>query len=861
MVGAGPNMSNATDYIQGHEQADLSRASLHSERLARRETSETQGRRSYSREITEEKSYFPNLDTTASLQPPNGFDDLRSPSTDRADANRIHDDLELLRAERAISNMENDEKAGKVRSRTHNSEPEDAFNAPDQKQMLEKKKQTEAALYRIWVFLKKFPRIIRYIVYLIPGAILLLIPVLLGYFRFNGGQNAVGGRGGTYVMWFGIWLEIVWGSLWISRMVTSLMPGLFQLFAKLGGSATPKKWNDIGAQLELHTALFLWMLACLISFMPTCNGHRAPHDSDQNTQGSGRWIDVLNKVIIALFVLATLNWVEKICIQWIASSFHQRTYASRIENNKGDIGQLIALFEYAKIKLQETDSFWQGSGEDSASGAQTPMKMLHNNARQVLGKFGQMAGKVGNDLIGRKVYITHPQKVVNELLRTGATSHTLARLIYRCLVREGCENVVIEDIQQVFHSEEEAEAAFGIFDKDLNGDISLEEFEAVCNEIHLEKKAIAASLKDLDSVIQKLDKVFLFIIVVIAIIVFISILSGSAAAGLASAGTSVLGLAWMLQATAQEFLQSIIFVFVKHPFDVGDRVTVYGAGSNMAGADYYVTEVSLLYTEFRRMEGQIVQAPNSLLNTLFILNQRRSNGLADVVPLIMRFGTQSWKIEKLKERMRDFCLEHKRDYKNQIISEMVSVDEVRSCTMNIIFFHKTSYQNELLRLTRHNKFVTELMAQMVDLGIQAPVRMDPGGSYDTPMYWVNTAPPQVREEDEHMPPHSTHMPYGPPPVRRPSLASRSVAESQMANPVDEFQDVYQSRRDRREATILASISEKEAATQIEKDMETSSNAALAPVSSQGSASMRQRSRFFGRGRGFSRSQNRQDEAV
>ncbi len=171
------------------------------------------------------------------------------------------------------------------------------------------------------------------------------------------------------------------------------------------------------------------------------------------------------------------------------------------------------------------------------------------------------------------------------------------------------------------------------------------------------EEAIAASLKDLDSVIRKLDRVFVFIVVVIAAIVFVSIISGSAAAALGSAGTTILGLAWMLQATAQEFLQSIIFVFVKHPFDVGDRVTVYGnTGSNMRGDDYYVQEVSLLYTEFKKMEGHVVQAPNSLLNELFILNQRRSNGLADPIELKMRFGTAAAVIDELKARMLDFVM-------------------------------------------------------------------------------------------------------------------------------------------------------------------------------------------------------------
>ena len=181
------------------------------------------------------------------------------------------------------------------------------------------------------------------------------------------------------------------------------------------------------------------------------------------------------------------------------------------------------------------------------------MRVLGENARQVWGKVGHVANRVGNDFIGRKVTTNHPRKVVTELLRTSQSAYTLARLIYWSLIPPDRETVYLADMQNAFNTEEEAEAAFSIFDKDLNGDISMEEFEAVTNEIHLEKKAIAASLKDLDSVIQKLDKVLLFAIVAIAVIVFTSILSSSAAAGLASAGTAVLGLAWMLQATAQEF--------------------------------------------------------------------------------------------------------------------------------------------------------------------------------------------------------------------------------------------------------------------------------------------------------------------
>ncbi|KAL7945482.1 Mechanosensitive ion channel domain-containing protein [Trichoderma barbatum] len=799
----------------------------------------------------DEKYEAPTLDTFNTLNTlapthddPNG---AVTPISQRAEANRLNDDLELLRAERLISNQEHDlASKSRTRNRHHNPEPEDAFNQVTTEAVVpEKKKNRDAALYKLWLFISKFPRFFRYIIYLIPGAALLLAPVLLGTFRFNGTEHAVGGKGGVYIMWFGIWLEIVWCSLWVTRMITNLIPPLFQSVARMVGSTNAHKWRDVGQRLELHTALFLWFLTILISFKPTMDGHRAPVPDGDAGNVHMHWISVVNKVIIALFVLAALNFVEKILIQWIAQSFHQRTYATRIENNKADIRQLVCLFEYAKSKLESTDTFWKGSvGNASSSGLQTPMKAFHNNARQVLGKVGHVAGRVGNDILGRKgADNNHPRKIVTELLRSTASSHTLARLIYRSIIREGRETVHLEDLQVAFETMEEAEAAFSMFDKDLNGDISMDEFEAVCNEIHLEKKAIAASLKDLDSVIKKLDKVFLFIIVVIAVIVFVAILSDSTAAGLASAGSSVLGLAWMLQATAQEFLQSIIFVFIKHPFDVGDRVTIYGnTGATLTGDDYYVTEISLLYTEFKKMQGHIVQAPNSLLNTVFILNQRRSNGLSDSIPLEMRFGTPAHLIEDLKARMLEFVKSNKRDYQPSIITEMTGFKDVRSCNMNMVFFHKSSFQNELLRLNRHNKFVTELMYQMVQVGIEAPLRVDPGGSREHPMYWANTPAPPAYSNSEG-PSHG-----------RPRATS-SIRSVPNQEPVTGgFQDVFEKRREHVHMQRMASIREKEKGLQeeCEATVRASTTSALAPVMSFDSQSQ-SRSRIFGRARSGTRS--------
>jgi ABC-type nickel/cobalt efflux system permease component RcnA len=495
---------------------------------------------------------------------------LSSPAESREAANRLHDDLELLRAERVVSNQERDSSRPRSRKRSHDTRVEDAFNTtttPATSTAVVPLKTTW--LTKLWLSLKKFPRVLRYVVYAIPPGIMILIPVFLDLFAYDSKGDPVGGRGGVQLLWFGIWLEVVWLTLWAARIVTSIMPYIVAFVADTVGSANHKKWKDIGRQLEFPTALFLWLLAVLVSCRPILDDHRVLNDPNQDDKTPYIvWIDVVYKIIIALFVLATLNLIEKILIKWIATSFHLRTYSHRIRENQMQIECLVTLYSYAKTRLEAQDPVWESpSSRRGSAGSPSPLKSFQNNARQVWSKVGSAAHRMAGDFTGRKLLKgNHPRKVVLELLRNTESSYTLARVFYRTFVQPGKSTITVEDLYPAFPTQEDAETCFSVFDKDLNGDISMEELEMVCNEIHLEKKAIAASLKDLDSVIKKLDEVFMFIIVVIVIIVFISIISNSAAAALTSTGTFILGLSWLLQATAQEFLQvsSVLPLSVVH---------------------------------------------------------------------------------------------------------------------------------------------------------------------------------------------------------------------------------------------------------------------------------------------------------
>lgn len=690
------------------------------------------------------------------------FDPPPSASQAREEASRMEDDMMLMNAEKVASQQLQAQDNGSTllrRSRTRLADPVDDFDEAtnpvhERTQVYKPPENPTTNFAKFFIYIHKSSWLVRYFMYIVPVFALLLIPVLMGALLSAGKKANVGG---VQLLWFGVWLEIVWLTLWAGRIIAKMIPWPLGLVSSLFTSNS-KKWRDLGKQLELPATLFFWWLGVLISFLPTMKNHHVSGSTETEP-----WERTLNKLIIAVFVLAVLNFFEKLAIQLIAISFHLRTYQDRIEMNKFQIGSLVKLYVYSKTKIAMEDAEFEE--KMPPSGARTPA-IYADQAQAAISKafqrVGDVAGTVAGDFTGKKVTKSgHPSQVVLSLLNSTNGSQVLARRLYRTFVRDDFDTVFSGDLKSAFDNEEEADAAFTMFDKDMNGDISMEELEAVCVEIGRERKSITASLKDLDSVVSKLDDVLSFLVLVIFVLVLISLISTSAAGVLTSAGSAVLALSWLFSATAQEFLQSLIFVFVKHPFDVGDRVSVYGnTGAALKGDDYFVKEIALLYTEFKKMEGQVVQAPNSYLNTLFILNMRRSGGLAEAVPIVVRFGTTIEQIDGLRQALTEFVVAEKREYQGKILTELREVTEVYSLTLNVVFFYKSNWQNELLRLQRRNKFICAMMVAMQTLGIEGPRRNQAGWREDVPMYLngSNFAPPQYNTVDGQGPAPGDQIP-------------------------------------------------------------------------------------------------------
>lgn len=90
------------------------------------------------------------------------------------------------------------------------------------------------------------------------------------------------------------------------------------------------------------------------------------------------------------------------------------------------------------------------------------------------------------------------------------------------------------------------------------------------------RKALAHALTDTKTAVKQLDKLVTGIVVVIVIIVWLLLMEIATTKVLVFLSSQLVVAAFMFGNTCKTIFEAIIFVFVMHPFDVGDRCVIDG---------------------------------------------------------------------------------------------------------------------------------------------------------------------------------------------------------------------------------------------------------------------------------------------
>ena len=134
----------------------------------------------------------------------------------------------------------------KEQNRGHSREDEDAL--------------TEMG--RLYNKILNFSVVTRYFLYVLPLALIIAVPIIIG-------ATATKHRriGDVRILWFFTWIEIVWLSLWVSKLAAKLLPHIFQFLCGVVSSGT-RKYALVLKNLEIPLSLSGWALASLATFFP-----------------------------------------------------------------------------------------------------------------------------------------------------------------------------------------------------------------------------------------------------------------------------------------------------------------------------------------------------------------------------------------------------------------------------------------------------------------------------------------------------------------------------------------------------------------------------------------------------------------
>ncbi|CAF1697153.1 hypothetical protein HID58_050526 [Brassica napus] len=278
-------------------------------------------------------------------------------------------------------------------------------------------------------------------------------------------------------------------------------------------------------------------------------------------------------------------------------------------------------------------------------------------------------------------------------------------------VAQPCFDFIEEEDLLRFMIKEEVDLVFPLFDGAAEtGKITRKAFTEWVVKVYTSRKALAHSLNDTKTAVKQLNKLVTAILMVVTLIIWLLLLEVATTKVLLFFSTQMVALAFIIGSTCKNLFESIIFVFVMHPYDVGDRCVV-------DGVPLLVEEMNLLSTVFLKLDNEKVYYPNAVLATKPISNYFRSPDMSETVEFSIAFSTPISKIAHLKERIADY-LEQNPHHWSPIHTVVVKeIENMNKLKMALYSNHTITFQEYSERNIRRTEQALAIKKILEDLHI------------------------------------------------------------------------------------------------------------------------------------------------
>ncbi|GLU02688.1 hypothetical protein SLE2022_199290 [Rubroshorea leprosula] len=495
-------------------------------------------------------------------------------------------------------------------------------------------------------------------------------------------------------------------------------------------------------------------------------------DKKVERESKSAFLKYITKVLICLLV-GTLLWLVKtLIVKVLASSFHVSTYFDRIQETLFNQYVIETLSGPPVIEIQQLEEEearteleilkLQNAGitvpPDLRATASPPpscgTKKVYQKSSTFISKSGMLSrGGSKKDEKGISIEnlhkLTHKNisawnmKRLMNIVRHGSLStldeqilhgehvreddsskqitnereaKAAARKIFQNVARRGSQYIFLEDLFR-FMRDDEALKTMTLFEGAReNKRISKKALKDWAVNAFRERRALALTLNDTKTAVNKLHHMVNIIAATIIGVIWLIILEIATSKFLLFVSSQLVLVAFVFGNTCKTIFEAIVFLFIIHPFDVGDRCEI-------DGVQMVVEEMNILTTIFLRYDNLKVIYPNSVLSTKPIMNFYRSPDMGDAVEFCVHIATPAETISLIKKRITSYIENKKEHWYPSPLIVAKDLDGLNMLRMAVWPCHRMNHQNMGERFSRRSLLVEEMAKILRETDMQ--YRMHP----------------------------------------------------------------------------------------------------------------------------------------
>ncbi|XP_030525470.1 mechanosensitive ion channel protein 6-like [Rhodamnia argentea] len=484
-------------------------------------------------------------------------------------------------------------------------------------------------------------------------------------------------------------------------------------------------------------------------------------DDKVEKETKSRILPRVTKILVCVFIGAVSWLLKTLLIKVLASSFHVNTFFERIQEslfNQYLIETLSGPPLFKKFYNEEEERAIAEFRVLHDAGANIPSdlretllprsdKFKGNGRSPIIGKSPRLSreaslGQDGKILIeqlhrlNQKNVSAWKMKRLMNIIRNGNLStldehihcsdmedkaaleirseheaEKAAKRIFWNVAKRGSKCIYLDDVMR-FMSKDEAYKAMHLFGavSEREG-ISWQSLKNWVVNAFRERRALALSLNDTKTAVDKLHNLLNVIIAFIIMVIGLTILQVDVTHFLIVISSQLLVMAFIFGNTCKTIFEAIIYLFVIHPFDVGDRC-------ELDGVQMVVEEINILTTVFLRYDNQKIVYPNSVLATKPISNYYRSPDMGDGVDFSIHISTPAEIVAIMKELIVSY-IESRSDHWHPAPMVVTrEIEDLNRVLMSVWLTHRMNHQDMGEKFVRRALLVEEMIKIFKELDIE-----------------------------------------------------------------------------------------------------------------------------------------------